>query len=103
MIFTIRQLQEKCREQLQPLYIAFIDLTKAFDSVSRELLRDACSIYECPEKYIRILRLLHDDVLAIIIVDNGKCEPFQVKSGVKRIRDCPNTVRHLHWDNYPPH
>ena len=36
MIFSIRQLQEKCREQQKPLYIAFIDLTKAFDLVSRD-------------------------------------------------------------------
>ena len=36
MIFSIRQLQEKCREQQMPLYIAFIDLTKAFDLVSRQ-------------------------------------------------------------------
>ncbi len=36
MIFSLRQLQEKCREQRQPLYIAFIDLTKAFDLVSRK-------------------------------------------------------------------
>jgi len=35
MIFSLRQLQEKCREQRRPLYIAFIDLTKAFDLVSR--------------------------------------------------------------------
>ena len=31
MIFSLRHLQEKCREQQMPLYIAFIDLTKAFD------------------------------------------------------------------------
>ena len=36
MIFSLRQLQEKCREQQQPLYIAFVDLTKAFDLVSRD-------------------------------------------------------------------
>ena len=36
MVFSLRQLQEKCREQQMPLYIAFIDLTKAFDLVSRE-------------------------------------------------------------------
>ena len=36
MIFSVRQLQEKCREQQMPLYIAFIDLTKAFDLVSRK-------------------------------------------------------------------
>ncbi|XP_029643479.1 uncharacterized protein LOC115217900 [Octopus sinensis] len=40
MIFTLRQLQEKCREQHHPLYLAFIDLSKAFDRVSRELLWD---------------------------------------------------------------
>nr|XP_014350459.1 PREDICTED: uncharacterized protein LOC106705466 [Latimeria chalumnae] len=38
MIFTARQLQEKCREQHKPLYMAFFDLTKAFDSVNREAL-----------------------------------------------------------------
>ena len=36
MIFSLRQLQEKCREQEKPLYVAFIDLTKAFDLVSRD-------------------------------------------------------------------
>ena len=35
MIFSLRQLQEKCREQRLPLYITFIDLAKAFDLVSR--------------------------------------------------------------------
>ena len=36
MIFSLRQLQEKCREQNVPLFLAFVDLTKAFDTVSRE-------------------------------------------------------------------
>ena len=35
MIFAMRQIQEKCREQNQDLYMVFIDLTKAFDSVNR--------------------------------------------------------------------
>jgi len=35
MIFTARQLQEKCREQQRELYAVFVDLTKAFDSVDR--------------------------------------------------------------------
>ena len=30
MNFCVRQLQEKCKEQNMPLYIAFIDLTKSF-------------------------------------------------------------------------
>lgn len=36
MIVTVRQLQEKSREQDKPLYLAFIDLTKAFHLVIRK-------------------------------------------------------------------
>ena len=38
MIFSARQVQEKCREQGRDLCLAFIDLTNAFDSVNREAL-----------------------------------------------------------------
>jgi len=34
MVFTARQIQEKCREQNQDLYVVFVDLTKAFDTVN---------------------------------------------------------------------
>ena len=36
MIFTARQLQEKCQEENADRYMTFVDLTKAFDTVSRE-------------------------------------------------------------------
>ena len=36
IIFTARQLQEKCQERNVDLYMTFDDLTKAFDTVSRE-------------------------------------------------------------------
>ena len=35
MIFVLRQIQEKRRQQNIGLYAAFVDLTKAFDTVSR--------------------------------------------------------------------
>ena len=70
MIFTVRQLQEKCREQQKPLYVAFIDLTKAFDSVKRELLWSILSKAGCPGKFIRMLRLLHDD-MCVTVTANG--------------------------------
>ena len=34
MIFAARQVQEKCREQNLDLYMVFVDLTKAFDTIS---------------------------------------------------------------------
>ena len=34
MIFTTRQLKDKCKEQNVDLYMTFVDLTKAFHTVS---------------------------------------------------------------------
>ena len=51
MIFSLRQLQEKCREQRQPLYLAFIDLTKAFDLVSRSGLFTLLQRIGCPPSF----------------------------------------------------
>ena len=36
MAFVLRQLQDKCREQNKKLYVSFVDLTKAFDTMSRK-------------------------------------------------------------------
>ena len=36
MIFSARQLQEKCQELYDDFFITFIDLTKAFDTVCRD-------------------------------------------------------------------
>ena len=36
MIFVLKQIQEKCREQNMDLHAHFVDLTKAFDAVSRD-------------------------------------------------------------------
>ena len=38
MIFVLRQIQEKYREQNLGLYAAFVDLTKACDTVNRDEL-----------------------------------------------------------------
>ena len=37
-IFTLRQTEEKSIEQKRPLYMVFIDFTKAFDTFDHELL-----------------------------------------------------------------
>ena len=62
MIFTVRQVQEKCLEQNLDLYSVFIDLTKAFDTVNREALCDVLARYCCPSKFIQIIRLFHNDM-----------------------------------------
>ena len=84
MVFSARQLQEKSREQNKPLYMAFFDLTKAFDTVNREALWRILSIYGCPSKFIKILRLLHDDMEAVVRINGTTSSPFKVTTGVKQ-------------------
>ena len=50
MIFVLRQLQEKCSEQNLGIYAAFVDLTKAFDTVSRDGLWKILLHLVCPPK-----------------------------------------------------
>ena len=53
MIFSLRQLQEKFREEGKPLYVAFIDLTKAFDLVNRDGLFKILAKIGCPPNILR--------------------------------------------------
>ena len=84
MIFSVRQLQEKCREQHMPLYIAFIDLTKAFDLVSRSGLFELLRKIGCPPRLLNIIVSFHEDMKGMVNYDGENSEPFTVKSGVKQ-------------------
>ena len=64
MIFTARQLQEKCCEQQQDIFMAFVDLSKAFNTVSRELLWGIILKCGCPDTFLNILCQFHDGVMA---------------------------------------
>ena len=66
MIFSLRKLQEKRREQCKPLYIAFIDLTKAFDLVSREGLFNIPLKIGCPPKFHSLIRSSNEDAKTTI-------------------------------------
>ena len=59
MIFVLRQIQKKYREQNMGLYAAFVDLTKAFDTVSRDGLWKILACLDCPPKFLTILHQLH--------------------------------------------
>ena len=84
MIFTARQLQEKCQEQNVDLYMTFVDLTKAFDTVSREGLWKIMAKFGCPAKFIAMVRQFHDGMLARVQNDGESSDPFPVTNGVKQ-------------------
>ena len=84
MIFTARQLQEKCQEQNVDLYMTFVDLTKAFDTVSREGLWKIMAMFGCPAKFIAKVRQFHDGMLARVQNDGEFSYSLPVTNGVKQ-------------------
>ena len=82
MIFTARQLQEKCQKQNVDLYITFVDLTKAFATVSRDGLWKMMTKFGSPERSIAMVRQFHGDMQARVQNDGEYSEPFQVTNGV---------------------
>ena len=84
MIFTARQLQEKCQEQNVDLYMTFVDLTKAFDTVSRDGLWKIMAKFGCPPRFIAMVRQFHDGMQARVQNDGEFSEPFEVTNGVKQ-------------------
>ena len=60
-VFALREIQEKCREQNKGLFITFVDLTKAFDTVSRNGLWKILSKLGCPPKFLVMVIQLHED------------------------------------------
>ena len=84
MVFSLRQLQEKCREQQIPLYIAFIDLSKAFDLVSRDCPFRVHPKIGCPPKLPSMIESFHTDTKGTVQFNGSSSEPFEIRCGVKQ-------------------
>ena len=84
MIFAARQLQEKCQVQNLDLYLTFVDLTKAFDSVCREGLWRIMAKFGCPQKLITMVRQFHDGMMASVQDQSASSASFSVTNGVKQ-------------------
>ena len=84
MIFVARQLQEKCHEQHQDLYLAFVVLTKAFDTINRDFLWNILHKFGCPPTFIAILQQFHTGMCARVVMAGSQSYCFPVEVGVKQ-------------------
>ena len=67
-----------------PLYIAFIDLTKAFDLVSRDGLFKVLPKIGCPPNLQSMIESFHTDTKGTVQFNDSSSEPFEIRSGVKQ-------------------
>ena len=67
-----------------PLYTAFIDLTKAFDLVSRSGLFKLLHKIGCPPHLFAVITSFHENMHSTVRYNGSTSEPFEVSSGVKQ-------------------
>ena len=85
MMFVIRRLQELAQKKRIPLYVCFIDLTKAYGSVDRTLLWTVLDRFGVPQNMISVIRQLHDGMRACVRLDDRVCSRwFAVEQGLRQ-------------------
>ena len=68
------------------LYMTFVELTKPFDTVSREGLWKIMAKFGCPTKFIAMVRQFYDGMLARLQNDGEFSVPISLTNGVQQ--DC---------------
>lgn len=83
-LFTLRVLVEKARAEQQSLFVCFVDLRKAFDSVPRSLLWKQYEKTGIPSDFIRAVQLMYQHVYVAIRTADGLTEWFMSNLGVRQ-------------------
>ena len=70
-IFTIRCLSEKYLEKHKDVYVAFMDLEKAYDRVDREALLQLLGVYEVGGGLLAAIKAFYKESEACVRVEGG--------------------------------
>jgi hypothetical protein len=83
-MFSLRSLAAACMEYRTGMAMAYVDFTKAYDSIHREALWHALALYGVHDKLIRLLQDLHTDNMSRVRLDGQVGTEFKVTSGVRQ-------------------
>ena len=107
MMLVVRRLQEIGRKAGVSLFMCFIDLQKAYDTVDRTLLLQVLTRIGVPPQVIAVIRQFLDGMRACVRPGDGVClDWFEVGARTTaRMRVIPAVVEHLlhsRAERYPP-
>ena len=83
-IFVLRQILEQSKEWNTPLYVNFLDLEKAFDSIHRESLWMILRHHGIPQKLVNVIKMLYHDFSSQVICNTELTDAFKISTGVKQ-------------------
>ncbi|KAI5715485.1 hypothetical protein M8J77_016861 [Diaphorina citri] len=84
LIFTIRQLMEKHYEYDKNLWIAFLDIKKAFDAIKREKVWEALNNVGVSMNMISRITEMYQGITSSVKTCFGITDSFEIKSGLRQ-------------------
>ena len=81
-IFIVRQLQEKYLAKNKDLWMAFVDLEKAFDRVPREVVWWALRYLGVDEWIVSVIKAMYEDASTKVRMNRRESRAFNVEVGV---------------------
>ena len=83
-IWLTRQVLEKATEYHTTVYLCFVDLIKAYDSVDRAALLAVLRSYGVPNQLVNLVVELYTGTKCCVRTAEGTSEAFEVKTGVRQ-------------------
>ena len=82
-IFAVKQICEKAKRKKKKVFMGFMDLEKAYDSVNRKGLWQVLMMYGVSGKLLEGIKSLHDGSKACVRVNGTMSEWFEIKKWSK--------------------
>ena len=83
-IFSLRRIMEQAKRLKKPLYMCFVDLKAAYDTVNREALLLILAQYGVSEKLCNIIRALYTETKAAVRVEGELTDWFDIVNGLRQ-------------------
>jgi reverse transcriptase-like protein len=83
-IYSLKECLAMSKQKGKELYMCFVDLRKAYDSVNRDLLWKAMGEYGVSEKTVKIVNSLYENTRAQVRVKGVLSDFLSLKTGVKQ-------------------
>ena len=80
----IQRLMRRAKTNCKPLYMAFVDVRKAFDSVNHESMLKAAAIVGVPPPFVEYLAEFYSNATTCIRVDGRYGAPIKLGRGVRQ-------------------
>ena len=85
-MFGVQRLQELARENDTPLFMCFIDVTKAYDCVDHTVLWTVLARVGKPPRMLAVIRQFYDGMQACVRSDDGECSGMFEEQGIRQRR-----------------